>query len=57
MCQEETNKLIKQMRKARKDATKSPDLALAYLKKLGILTEKGNLTKQYKGLCIPINRD
>lgn len=41
---EETKKALRDTRKA---ATKSPEAALAYLQKIGMVDENGDLTKEY----------
>ena len=46
---------IKSFKKVLKEYQENIDKETAYifLKKLGILTEKGNISRKYKTICIP----
>ncbi len=46
-------KILLKALKAKMDVITSKSEALEHLKKIGILTPKGNISVHYKNLCIP----
>ena len=53
MCEKETRELLKTLKDSKKEITKTKKSSREFLVELGIFTEKGNLKKNYKDLCIP----
>tara|TARA_R110000868_G_scaffold177159_1_gene415454 strand:+ start:293 stop:466 length:174 start_codon:yes stop_codon:yes gene_type:complete len=45
--------LLQELRAYKKEVTSSKESSRKFLKDVGIITEKGNLTKNYRNLCIP----
>ena len=48
MTKQDLAETKKEMVRNRKEVTKSPEAARAYLQKLGVLTKAGKLTKHYR---------
>lgn len=57
MKDSEVDKLVKKMEAQRLELAKSKEKALNFLVGAGILSKNGKLTKPYKHLCIPQERD
>ncbi len=48
-----TNSFLEILDKYKSKVSKSEKSSKAFLVELGVITEKGNLRKNYKDLCIP----
>ena len=57
MGKEERTKFIETLKKTQKELSKSKEASKKFLVDTGIITEKGNLKKPYKHLCIPSDQD
>lgn len=57
MTEKEINSFIKTIRKQKKRITADSKLSKKFLIDLGIFSEKGRVTKAYKGICIPNEQD
>jgi hypothetical protein len=53
MKDKEIKDLVKTLEKYRNELGKSEEKSRKFLVQTGIITEKGNLRKPYKNLCIP----
>jgi len=53
MSDKEVHDFLKILEDYRKKISKDKEASRKFLIELGIFTEKGNLRKQYKNLCIP----
>lgn len=53
MKDKEIKNLVKQLEKYRNELSKSEEKSRKFLVQTGIITEKGNLRKHYRNLCIP----
>ena len=56
MKDKEIKDLVKTLEKYRNELGKSEEKSRKFLIQTGIITEKGNLRKPYKNLCIPQER-
>lgn len=52
MSNTEIKELVKGLKAYKKEVTASKEASREFLIRVGIVTEKGNLTKPYKHLCI-----
>lgn len=57
MGKEDKIKFIEALKKTQKELSKSQEASKKFLVDTGIITEKGNLKKPYKHLCIPSGQD
>lgn len=53
MKDKEIKDLVKKLEKYRKELSMSEEKSRKFLVQTGIITEKGNLRKPYRNLCIP----
>ena len=53
MSDKEVQEFQEILKAYKKKVTRSKEASREFLVELGVLTEKGNLRKQYKNLCIP----
>ncbi len=51
------NAFVKVLEKYKEKVSKSEKTSKAFLVDLGVITQKGNLTKNYKDLCIPVEQE
>ena len=52
----EKKKFSKAIKEYKLDVLKSKDSSQKFLRELGIITKSGKLAKNYKNLCIPLER-
>lgn len=52
----DTNAFINVLKKYKIKVSQTEKTSKAFLVDLGIITQKGNLTKRYKDLCIPVKQ-
>lgn len=57
MTEKERNALLKAIEKKRAEIQKDPEVGRQFLIDVGVITEKGNLRKPYKHLCIRVDQD
>ena len=57
MSEKERKEFQEIMETYRKKVTRSKETSQKFLVELGIITEKGNLRKPYKHLCIPQDQE
>jgi len=57
MSKEEYKEFIKVLKARKHQLSKSTEESKKFLVDLGVVTKKGNLKKNYKNLCIPIEQD
>ncbi len=53
----ETEEFIADLKLFRKKLENNPEACKKFLVDAGIITEKGNFRKHYRGLCIPMAKD
>lgn len=56
MCKKEIREFDAKMKAYGKQVTSSKEQSEVFLQKIGVLTPNGNLTKNYKNLCIQQGR-
>jgi hypothetical protein len=56
MCKDEHRELIKALKDKKNLVSKSAKESKKFLVDLGVVTEKGNLRRNYRSLCIPIEQ-
>ena len=56
MCKDEHRELIKALKDKKNLVSKSANESKKFLVDLGIVTKKGNLRRNYRSLCIPIEQ-
>lgn len=49
----EHEQMLEGLKQLKKRVTQNEGAALAFLIEIGVLTEKGNLKRNYRNLCIP----
>ncbi len=57
MSDKEINIVVSSIRKNGKTISKDKSKTAAFLRKIGILTKNGNVSRAYKEICIPIGQD
>lgn len=53
----DTNAFVKVLKKYKERVSQTEETSKAFLVDLGVITPKGNLTKNYKDLCIPVEQE
>lgn len=56
MCKDEHRELIKALKDKKNLVSKSAQESKKFLVDLGVVTKKGNLRRNYRSLCIPIEQ-
>lgn len=51
--EKETEEFVSILKKYREKISKTEKSSAKFLKDLGVITEKGNLTSNYRNICIP----
>ena len=57
MSDSEIEKVAKLIRNNGKALSKDKSKTIIFLKKIGVLSKNGNLSRAYKKICIPIGQD
>ena len=57
MSQQEYEQTLEAVQEQRKKATASPEAARAYLIRLGVLTEEGEVEEKHADLCVLLGQD